>query len=140
VCQKGATRGGTHSLEDLLATDVLQPGVEVLDARGNVLELVLVGGLDLGRVADGEVEGEADAAVLGVLAEPAGAARGGRGGEAEHVVAGVGGGEGELAGGAAALGDDAVVVVEEFLGGERCQLYVRGEVRGGRGRRTSTVM
>lgn len=37
------------------------------------------------------------------------------------MVARLGGGEGELAAGAAALGDDTVVVVEEFLEGKVCK-------------------
>ena len=37
--------------------------------------------------------------------------------EAQAVVAGVGGGEDEFAGGFGALGDDAVVVVEGFVDG-----------------------
>ena len=38
-------------------------------------------------------------------------------GEAEAVVAGVGGSEDEFAAGLGALGDDAVVVVEDFVDG-----------------------
>ena len=38
-----------------------------------------------------------------------------RGLETDLVVTGVGGDEGELAGGFTALGDDAVVVVEDFI-------------------------
>ena len=47
--------------------------------------------------------------------EPACAARGRGGGEADLVVARVGGAEGEAAGRGAFLGNDAMVVVEYFL-------------------------
>ena len=107
--------GYTYALEDLLAADILQAGVEVADALDDVLHLALVGALDLASLADGEVEAQLDAAVGAQDAQPVLAAAVAGGGEAEAVLAGVGGAEGEAARGAAALGDDAVVVVEEFL-------------------------
>jgi hypothetical protein len=105
------------ALEDLLALDVLQAGVEVAHLLDHVLDLVLVRALDLGGVADGHVELELDAADLRAVEEEAG--RGGHVGrrEAEAVVAGVGGCEDEFAAGGGALGDDAVVVVEGFVDG-----------------------
>lgn len=60
---------------------------------------------------------QADAAVLVLGALPGLAARGRRRREAELVVARVGGREGEAALLVAALRDDAVVVVEDFLRG-----------------------
>jgi hypothetical protein len=72
--------------------------------------------LDLRGRTDRQIERQLDAAER-LAAEPAGVARRVRGGEADPVVAGVGGGEGDLAAGLAAAGDDAVVVVEDFLGG-----------------------
>lgn len=105
----------TDPLENLLPADIVQPGVEVADARGDVLQLVLVVALDLVGLANDHVEAQADAAVVVGGGEPAGAAAAGRGREADLVVARVGGGEGEAAGGGASLGDDAVVVVKDFL-------------------------
>ena len=109
--------GYTYALEDLLAADILQAGVEVADALDDVLHLALVGALDLASLADGEVEAQLDAAVGAQDAQPVLAAAVAGGGEAEAVLAGVGGAEGEAAGGAAPLGDDAVIVVEELLFG-----------------------
>lgn len=105
----------TYTLEDLLSSDVVEAGVEVLDTCCDVLDLSLVAALDLVGLADDEVEGQLDAAVGFRGREPAGAARVGRRREAQLVVSGVGGGEGEAARGSAALGDDTVVVVEDFL-------------------------
>jgi len=105
----------TYTLEHLLSPNIIKARVEILDTASNVLELVLVGALKLAGLADGEVEVQADATVGVVDAEPSVAAGRGAGGEAELVFARVGGGEGEAAGFGAALGDDAVVIVEDFL-------------------------
>lgn len=118
--------GKTYPLVDLLPPDVPQTEVEVLDARGEVLELGLVGALDLVGLADDEIQRQLDAAVGRRRGQPARAARVGVGREAQLVVARLGGGEGEAAGRRAPLGDDAVVVVEDFLLG--------GRVRKGMGR------
>jgi hypothetical protein len=111
------------ALEDLLALDVLQAGVQVAHLLDHVLDLVLVRALDLGGVADGHVELELDAADLRAVEEEArgGGNVGGR--EAEAVVAGVGGCEDEFAARGGALGDDAVVVVEGFVDGYEDALY-----------------
>lgn len=105
----------TYTLEDLFSADVGKAVVKVLDTGGDILELALVRALNLAALADGEVQRQTNATVVGVLREPAGAARGGGWGEAEHVVTGIGSREGEAARRRAALGDDAVVVVEGFL-------------------------
>lgn len=105
----------TYTLEHLLSLDIVESRVEVLDPAGNILNLVFVGALELAGLADGEVEVETDAAVRVVNAEPAAAAGGGAGGEAELVVAGIGGSEDEAARLRSTLGHDAVVVVEDFL-------------------------
>ena len=106
---------GTYTLENLLPLDVIEPCVEVLDAVADGLELVLVGALDFVRLADDEVEGQADTAIGAAGRQPA-AAAGGRGRcEAELVVARLGGREVELAGGGTLLSEDAVVIVEDFL-------------------------
>lgn len=109
--------GFSLTLKHLLPPDVIQPRVQVLDPGGQVGNLGLVAAVDGRGLADGHVEGEADATVGLGHAQPGGAAAGGGGGEADFVVAGFGGGEGEFARGAAALGDDAVVVVEDFVNG-----------------------
>ena len=53
---------GTHPLEDLLPSNILQAGIQITDALGDVDELGLVGRLDLGG-ADGQVQRQPDAAV-----------------------------------------------------------------------------
>lgn len=103
-------------MKHLLPPDILQPAAQILDALDDVVNLALVGALDGAGLADGQVEGQLDAAGGVHGGEPVGAARGGRGHEADLVVARVGGREGEAARGGALLGDDAVVVVEDFLG------------------------
>lgn len=95
----------------------MQSSIQVLDAGRDVLQLVLVAALDLARLADDEIELHLDAAVGALRREPRGPAGGGRGREADLVVAGLVGREGEAARGGAALGDDAVVVVEDFFYG-----------------------
>lgn len=106
---------GTHPLEDLLSADILQSRVQVLDPRLNVLKLVLISAFDDARLANGHVQGQLDATVDVGGAQPASLATVGRGGEADLVVAGLVGGEGEAAAGAALLRYYAVVVVEELL-------------------------
>lgn len=105
----------THSLEDLLAPDVLQARVEVLDALGDVLQLALVGALDLAGLADGEVERQLDAAVGGRGVEPVRPVAVAAGREAEPVVARLVRREREAPRRRAALGDYPVVVVEDLL-------------------------
>lgn len=105
----------THPLEDLLSPDILQPGIQVLDLADNILNLVLVGTLNGAGLANGHVELELDVAG-GLSASQPALARGNVGrGEADAVVARVGGAEGEAALGSSALADDAVVVVESLV-------------------------
>lgn len=52
-----------YTLEDLFPPDVGETLVEILDADGDVLELVLIGALDLVGFADSEVKGQANPAV-----------------------------------------------------------------------------
>lgn len=110
--------GLAFTLEDLLATDVVQAVVQVLDTGGDVGNGVFVGALNLAARANDHVELELDAAVGGRRREPRGAARRGRGQEANLVVAGLVGDEVELARRGASLGDNAVVVVEYFIDGD----------------------
>src|SRR5438105_4810 len=102
-----------YSLKDLLPPDIVETRIQVLDARRQVLELVLVRALDGARLADGHVERQADAAVGVGEGQPVGAAAVGRGRKADLVVACGGGGKRKFARGGAALGDDAVFVVED---------------------------
>lgn len=105
------------ALEDLLTLNVLQARVQIPHLLHHILDLVLVRALDLRGVADGHVELEFDAAGLPAVEEET-RGRGHVGwGEAEAMVAGVGGGEDEFAAAFGALGDDAVVVVEGFVDG-----------------------
>ncbi|KAK5629141.1 hypothetical protein RRF57_004855 [Xylaria bambusicola] len=77
----------TYSLEDLLAPDVLQARVEVLDTLRNVLQLALISALDLARLADGQVQRQLDAAVGVRSVQPALAAAVAARREADAVVA-----------------------------------------------------
>jgi hypothetical protein len=109
--------GLTLALEDLLALDILQARVQVAHLFDHILNLILVRTLDFRSVADGHVELELDAAD-GRTGEQEATGRGYVGGrEAQAVVASVGGGEDEFAAGLGTLGDDAVVVVEDFVDG-----------------------
>jgi len=93
----------------------LQPRVEVLDPLGDVLQLALVRALDLARLADRQVQGQLDAAVLVRCVQPrlspAVAARR----ETDPVVAGLVSREREAAGRGTALRYDSVIVVKDFL-------------------------
>jgi hypothetical protein len=53
----------SYPLEDLFPPDVLQPRVQVLDPLRERLDLVLVGALDLARLANSHVQRELDGAV-----------------------------------------------------------------------------
>ena len=112
------------ALEDLLALDILQARVQVAHLLHHILDLVLVRALDFRGVADGHVELELDAAGRAAVEEEAGGCGHVGRGEAEAVVAGVGGGEDEFAAALGALGDDAVVVVEGFVDGYEDALVV----------------
>jgi hypothetical protein len=102
-------------LENLLLSDIGKSGVQILDFGNDIAEFVLVVALDARGLANGHVDFEFDVAGCGATGEPAlGGGNVGRG-EADAVVAGVCGGEGKAAFVVAALGDDAVVVVEDFV-------------------------
>ena len=101
-------------MEDLFAADILEAGVQVADALGDIHELGLVGGLDLGRT-DGQVEGELDAAVGLVSRQPARTSAAAARREADLVLARLGGREGEFARGGSPLRDYLMIVVEDFL-------------------------
>ena len=102
----------THSLEHLLSANILQPRVEVPDALRDILDLALVGALNLAGLADGHVEAELDATIGCRGAQPSLAAAGGGGREADLVLARLSCVEGEPAARGASLGYHAVIVVE----------------------------
>ena len=94
----------------------MQPAVQIPDTVYDILHLVLVLGLDLAGLANNEIQVELDG-TLGI-GQPAASRGFGVGHEADAVLAGVGGREGEAAGVVLALGHDAVVIVEGLLDGD----------------------
>lgn len=108
----------TYPLKDLLPANILQPGIEVLDLLHDIQDLPLIRTLDGAGLADGQVEVQLDASDRLPSAQPTAGPPGGRRGEADLVVAGVGGAEGEATCARAALGYDAVVVVEGLVDGD----------------------
>ena len=102
----------------LLPPNILQPHIQILDPLHDILNLALIRALDLAGVADRQIQRELDAAGRLAVGEVARAMRGVARGEADAVVAGVGGREGEAALGGALLRDDAVVVVEGLFDGD----------------------
>lgn len=110
------SHGQTHTLEDLLPTNIAQATIQILDSLHNILYLALVGALNGTRVANRHVEGELDAAIRLEGREPATRAGCRLWCEADTVFTRVGSSKGEAATGRALLVDDAVVVVKDFLG------------------------
>lgn len=94
----------------------MQAAVEITHTLHDILHFVLVLGLDLARLANGNVQGELNGALA--AGHPARGRDVGFGQEADPVLAGVGGGEGEAAGVVFALVHDAVVVVEGLVDGD----------------------
>lgn len=122
VIERITSDGKTYSLVDLLATNVMQPAVQITNALHNILHLILVLCLNLARLANGNVQSHPDGA-LGI-GQPAAGGGVGVSREAKTVLAGVGGRESKAAGVALALGYDAVVVVEGLVNGDE-HLQVR---------------
>lgn len=107
----------------------MQSAVQILHALHNILDLILVLGLNLARLANGHVEGNADSTLA--VGQPAGCRDLGVGHEADTVLAGVSGGEGEAAGVVLALVYDAVVIVEGLFHGDLdLEVVVDGEDAG----------
>lgn len=102
-------------MKHLLPPNILQPPIQILDLLHDILDLALIRALQRAGLANGQVQGQLDPVARRQRGEPAPAGRRGR--EAQLVVARVGGREGEAPGRGALLGDHAVVVVEDFLGG-----------------------
>lgn len=108
----------SFSLEHLLASDVLQSCVQVLDLLCDFCKLGLIRALNRRRGANGKIQLEFDPTDLRAEEAEAGVGRDVGGCETETVFARVCGCEGEFARGCAALGDYAVVVVEDLIDGD----------------------
>lgn len=119
--------GLSFSLKDLLPPNILQPRVQISYFLHDLADLIFVRAFDLRCFANGHVEFEFDAADLRAAEEEARSCWDVGWCETEAVLAGIGGGEGEFAGGLAALGDDAVVVVENFVDSDEDALEIELE-------------
>jgi hypothetical protein len=53
----------TYTLEHLLPLNIVKPCVKVLDSVADGLELILVGALNLVRLADDKIEGQANTTI-----------------------------------------------------------------------------
>lgn len=94
----------------------MQTTIQIAHTLHNILHLVLILSLDLACLANGNVERDPDSALT--VRHPARGRDVGLGHEADTVLAGVCGGEGEAAGVVFALVDDAVVIVEGLVDGD----------------------
>ena len=106
----------TYPLVDLLTTNILQTAIQITHTLHDILHLILIFSLDLARLANGHVQGEPDSALA--AGHPARGRGVGFGQEADAVLPGVCGGEGEATGVAFAFVDDAVVVVKGLVDGD----------------------
>lgn len=61
----------TYSLENLLPPNILQPVVQILGPRRQILQLALVGTFNRARLADGHVQRQLDPAIRVVNRQPA---------------------------------------------------------------------
>lgn len=95
----------------------MQPSVQVLDLLHNILHLALVLRLNLARLANSNVKRNPDR-IRRTTREPASGHMAAIGSQTDLVLTSVGGGEGEAAGVAIALGDDPVVIVEGLVDGD----------------------
>lgn len=106
--------GRTYSLEHLLAPNILQPAVQVLDPLHQICHLPLILALDLARLANCHIQGNSNSAGRRTGEPPTGSSVR-LWCKADLVVSWVGSGEGESAGVGVALVDDAVIIVEDFV-------------------------
>lgn len=53
----------TYSLEDLFPSNIVQPSVQILDSRCDILDLGLVAALNLVGLANNHVQGQLNATV-----------------------------------------------------------------------------
>lgn len=107
--------GIAYPLVNLLTADVVQPAVQILDPLHNVLHLILVLGLDLAGLTNGDINADLDSTQR--RRHEAGGGISLRG-ETDSVLASIGSGEVEAAGMAVALGDNSVVIIEGLLDGD----------------------
>jgi len=106
----------TYPLVHLLPTNIMQPAVQITNPLHDIRHLLLVLRLDLARLANGNVQRHLDGA-LGAR-QPAARSGVGFSGEADAVLASIGGREREATGVILALGDNAVVIVKSLLNGD----------------------
>jgi len=101
-------------LKYLLPSDILQPPIQIPHLLSNLAHLPLIRTLNRACLSDGQIHRQFDLPLPLPTAQPAaGGVAGGR--EADAVVAGVCGAEGEFSGMGASGIHDAVVVVEDFV-------------------------
>lgn len=113
--ERSGRAAATYPLKDLLAPDILQPRVQVLDLLDQRLYVCLVCALNPACLSDSHVERELDRTV-NAMAHPS-STRDVLRGDANAVLSRIGGAEGEFALARTTLGNDTVVVVECLLNG-----------------------
>ena len=104
-------------MEHLLALDILQPVVQILNLLCDVVDLGLIGTLNLARLTNRHVQVELDGAVHTTGSKPARRCYILRR-KAEPVLARIGCGEGKAPFAMASLCNDTMVVIESLLDGD----------------------
>lgn len=94
----------------------MQTAIQITHTLDDILHLILILSLDLARLANGNVQVDPDGGLA--AGHPARGRDVGFGQEADTVLAGVCGREGEAAGVVFALVNDAVVIVEGLVDGD----------------------
>lgn len=87
----------THPLKDLLPSDILQPPIQVLHLLHNILDLTLIRTLDGTGLPNRQIQSELDSALGMKRRQPTRPTGRRRRREADLVVAGIRGAEGEPA-------------------------------------------
>ena len=105
-----------YPLVHLLAADVMQAAVQVLHALYNVLDLVLILGLNLACFANSHVQAHSNGTLA--VGQPSRCRDIGVSHETNAVLAGVGGRESETTGVVLALVHNTVIIVECLLNGD----------------------
>lgn len=108
----------THSLENLLSPNILQPSIQVLNLLYNIRNLALILTLDLTRLTNRQIQVQSYTTQRMARAQPTTCADIRIRLEADTMLAGVRSGESETAGVAAALRNDEVVIIEDFFDGD----------------------
>lgn len=104
----------TYPLENLLSLDILQSTVQIPDFLHNICNLALVLALNRAGLSNCQIQSQLDTA-NGLAAKPAAVTCCVRWREADHVVARIGGREGEAAGRLPLAVYYTLVAVEDFL-------------------------